>query len=492
MFLQGSNPAEYEQHRASAIAQSSWPTELKSELIRRVLYPALLKRWRPSAQRRLRELRKCEFASPDVIDSIQTARLKAIVRHAIGHVPYYRDLCRKHGIRVEDIGTLRDFARFPILTKRLVQEKLSELCADNLDRHGVRPNASGGSTGKPVQFFQDDGYWGQACATQWFVESWWGIRPGDRTASIWGTDRDLPDQSWRERLYSNIAQMRVCNAFALTAPQMEQFAKMLVAWRPRHVIGYASALEIFSKFLLERGDLRVRAHAVKATAEALSEKTRSVIEKAFGCKVYNFYGSREINNLAVECPVRAGLHTNALGRYIEIVDDAGNPVPAGVVGRILVTDLTNYYMPFLRYELEDIGSWEGKPCSCGRPFPLLGRVWGRSSDFITTPGGRLIHGEFFTHLFYDLPEVASFQINQKSLRELDAYLVLRPGVTEAPVNLLRERLRRATGPHVTLNVQVVPKIERPPSGKHRFVISTVQTEWRSNDPSSEMKKTLMQ
>ena len=459
---------------------------LRSEIFRRCLNPLLLKRWRPTAPVYLRELRKYEFASAESIDAVQWTRLQAVILHAAQNVPYYRNLFREHGIQPEDIRSRQDFARVPFMSKATVQEACNELLADDRDRESGRLNASGGSTGKPVQFFQDATYWDQAHACQSFVESWWNIRPGDRTASLWGADRDIPEQSWRERLYSEIGQLRVCNAFALNAAQMERFAKMLVSWQPRHVIGYASALEIFAKFLIEREEFRIRPLAVKTTAEVLSEERREIIEKAFGCPAYNFYGSREINNLAVECPSRLGLHVNALSRYIEIVDDEGKAAPPGVPGRILITDLTNYFMPFLRYEIEDIGSWTGAPCNCGRPFPLLAKIWGRSSDFIVTPEGKLIHSVFFTHLFYDLPDVVLFQVNQKDVHNVEVQLVLRPGAFEYPEVRLRNRLRDAFGSNISFNVQVVPKIERPPSGKHRFTVSSVRPSWgRADQPVAQ-------
>jgi phenylacetate-CoA ligase len=454
---------------------------LKSEFIRRVLFPVVQKKWHPSARRYLVELRRYEFASLESIETIQWRRLQAMIRHAALHVPYYRKLFRSHGLEPRDIASPGDLARLPILTKATLQEKLDELFAENLDRKAGLPNASGGSTGTPVQFFQDGEYWDRAYANQWFVESWWGIRPGDRTASLWGADRDIPDQSLRERFWGEIGQLRVCNAFALTLPRMERFAKMLVAWQPRYVIGYASALEIFARFVLDRPELRIRAHAIKTTADVLTDERRKVIELAFGCPVYNFYGSREINNLAAECPARSGLHVNALTRYIEVVDDAGNALPPGVPGRILLTDLSNYFMPLIRYEIQDIGSWKGQPCECGRQFPLLERIWGRASDFIVTPEGKMIHSVFFTHLFYDMSEVALFQIHQMELRDIRVYLVLRPGVTEYPAALLRERLLQAFGAGVTFCVQVVPKIERPPSGKHRFTVSSVRPIWEENN-----------
>lgn len=450
---------------------------LRSEIFRRCLYPLLLKRWRPTAQVYLRELRKYEFAEAESVETVQWTKLQALIRHAAQNVPYYRNLFREHGIQPEDVRSRQDFARVPILSKTTVQEACSDLLADNRDTKSGRPNASGGSTGKPVQFFQDAAYWDQAQAWQSFVESWWHIRPGDRTASLWGADRDIPEQSWRERLYGEIGQLRVCNAFALNAAQMERFAKMLVGWQPHHVIGYASALEIFAKFLAEQGEFRIRPVAVKTTADTLSEEGRRTIEKAFGCPVYNFYGSREINNLAVECPARLGLHVNTLSRHIEVVDDENKAVPPGVPGRIVITDLTNYFMPFLRYEIEDIGSWTGTPCSCGRAFPLLAKVWGRSSDFIVTPEGELIHGEFFTHLFYTMPEVASFQVNQKDLFNIRIEVVLQPGVANYAAAQFLERLRKIFSSAVALDIQVVPKIDRPPSGKHRFTVSSVRPSW---------------
>ena len=446
------------------------------------MYPRIVNRWWPTGEARLRELQKLEYVSLETVQTLQLSRLLSTIKNAARHVPHYRENFRKLGIHADDIRSLDDVSHLPILSKTNLQENLNELLAENQDKTHGQHNASGGSTGKPVQFFQDTDYWDCAYASQCFVESWWGIRPGDRTASLWGADRDIPEQNWRERLNSELGQTRMCNAFALTAPQMERFARMLTNWKPRHVVGYASALEVFAKFLLERPEFRIRPVAVKATADVLNEERRTLIERAFGSPVYNFYGSREINNLAAECPAREGLHINALSRYIEIVDDAGKAVPPGMPGRILLTDLTNNFMPLLRYEIEDIGSWTGVPCSCLRPFPLLAKVWGRSSDFIVTPEGKLIHSVFFTHLFYDMPDVALFQINQKDVQNVDVYLVLRPGLHEYPSSLLRERLQHALGPQVTFSVQVVPKIDRPPSGKHRFTVSSVRASWGQSNP----------
>jgi len=448
-----------------------------SALVRLTLFPVLQWRWHPSAYRYMREFRKYEYAPIETIRAVQWQRLKDLLQHATEHVPYYRELFRNEGISVADIRSPEDFARIPVLSKAALRDLGGDMCADNVKPQALQLNASGGSTGKPVRFYQDARYWDYALASQWFVEGWWGIRPGDSTASIWGTDRDLPSLHWKERLAGKICQLKICNAFALSENRLEEFARELNRWQPRFVIGYASALYLFARFLRARPSLAIRPTAVKSTAEVLSDEERAVIEEAFQCPVYNFYGSREVNNLAAECQARNGLHVNALTRYLEVTDEAGQSLRPGIPGKVLVTDLTNYAMPFVRYENEDIASWNDTPCSCGRPFPRLAGILGRKSDFIVTSDGKLIHGEFFTHMFYANPHVAQFQILQDSPQSVRMRVVLLPGAADSLMESLRRRLGEVLGQGVNCNVEVVERIEAPPSGKHRFAVSSVPIPW---------------
>ncbi len=196
---------------------------MKSDFIRKMVFPVMVKRWHPYAKRYLAEAKTHEFAPTEVVQTLQWARLKAIVRHATQHAPYCRSPFCEQRIKQDDIRSPRDFARLPVLTKATLQQKSGELVAENRERSDGQPNANGGSTGKPLQFFQGAEFCNRAYANQWFIKSLWGIRPGDRTASLWGADRDIPGQRWRERVQSEIAQVRVCNAFALKHSQMEEF-----------------------------------------------------------------------------------------------------------------------------------------------------------------------------------------------------------------------------------------------------------------------------
>jgi phenylacetate-CoA ligase len=451
--------------------------ELESDLLRRTIYPIIQRRNYPASFGIFDEFRKYEFAPARDVETYQWNQLRSVLCHAAQEVPYYESLFRNIGFDPKRARLPEDMVRIPVLTKSILRGCAKELVARNAAPGSLMSNASGGSTGKPVEFYHNKHYWEVAQATRRMFLSWWGVRPGEPMASIWGADRDIPTWSWREKFYYKLCQVRICNAFTMSDDRMGQFAREMHEWQPRFVNGYATALEVFSRFLLEHPQFRIRPIAVESSAETLTAAQRETIEKAFAAPVYNFYGSREVNNLAAECAQQLGLHTNMLSRYIEVVGDDGQPLPPGVAGRILVTDLSNPVMPFIRYENEDIGSWADGACPCGRPFRRLERIWGRSSDFITTASGKLIHGEYFTHLFYHAPGVNTFQVAQESLEFVRVSVVLQPEVTDFPFESLRKKISEALGEGMRCEVNKVDAIPRASSGKHRFTISSVPPAW---------------
>jgi phenylacetate-CoA ligase len=211
---------------------------------------------------------------------------------------------------------------------------------------------------------------------------------------------------------------------------------------------------------------------VRSSAEALSTAARERIEEAFRCPVRDVYGSRESSGLAAQCR-HGGLHVMGAGRVLEVVDDSGAPAPPGVPGRVLVTDLRNRAFALVRYENGDVASLAdpAEPCPCGCAWPRLERVHGRTSDFLTTPDGRRIHGEWFTHLLYGLEGVARFQVRQTSVERVELSTV--GPARESDLAPVLARMRDALGPRVAVAWRRVEEIAPTPSGKRRFTVSDV-------------------
>ena len=428
----------------------------------------------PGIHRKLRELREESQLSPDDWKNLREQRLRRLLIYIEDRVPYYKRIFDEIGLDPHTAVLPVDLNRIPILTKDLVRGCLNQLISDDVDRCILLENATGGSTGAPLKFYQDQHYQTIAAAIDTYVKEWWGIRPYDRTASVWGADREFQDLSFKERFYLWRYRSRSINAFRMDNESLLNFLKMLESWRPPYLTGYSSALETLAQYAKNHNINNLRFKAIRSAAEMLWPHQRQLIEETFGSPVYNFYGSREVNNLAAECPEEKRLHLISTWRYIEIIDEAGHQVPDGESGYIIVTDLSNYSMPFIRYQNEDIGRMAKEPCSCGRPGPVIDELLGRSSDLIRTPKGEIIHGEFFTHLFYGSNGIRRFQVHQTALDRVIVCYVKDSELPSEHISAIIKKIRARLGEEVKVEVQVCDEIPVPPSGKYRFTISDVR------------------
>jgi len=209
-------------------------------------------------------------------------------------------------------------------------------------------------------------------------------------------------------------------------------------------------------------------------AEQLWDFQRADIERAFGCPVIDFYGARESAPIATQCLERNGLHVMADLRIVEIVDEEGHPAMPGEVGRVVVTDLTNYAMPLIRYANDDLASWSTEgPCRCGRTLPRLASIHGRSSDVIRTRDGTRMHGYYFMFLFYGAKGVEQFQVRQTSLETIEVLIKPAPDYREEFAGDVVRRIEQRTGGAFRVTCRLVDEIPLTPAGKRRFVLSDV-------------------
>ncbi len=216
--------------------------------------------------------------------------------------------------------------------------------------------------------------------------------------------------------------------------------------RPDVIVAYTGALYAFALMLEARGWQPWSPAAVVVGAEKLHGFQREAIERVFKAPVFETYGSREFMLLGAECPEHDGLHLTAENQLIEILDDHGQPVAPGQEGNVVVTDLTNFGMPFIRYANGDLAIAEtGGNCRCGRGLGRLHSITGRRLDVLSTPDGHRLPGEFFPHMFKELPGVRRFQVVQDVPEAITVRIVAREW-TPAERPLAPERDRRGGRP----------------------------------------------
>jgi len=165
--------------------------------------------------------------------------------------------------------------------------------------------------------------------------------------------------------------------------------------------------------------------------------------------------------------------------YTEFVGRDFAPAEFDTLGQIVVTNLRNHVMPLIRYATSDVGSGSGKRCECGRGLTMMGSLQGRISDIIVAPNGKLLHGEFFTHLFYGMTGVRQFQVEQLTLQDLAIRLVTEsPETFESAATKLTELIKQHADSSFQISFSRVTQIASMKSGKYCFTMSHVPITFR--------------
>jgi len=430
----------------------------------------------PGVHKKLRDLKEEGVLKKPEWQNLQIKRLRRLLRFAQHKVPYYRELFKSVQFNPETANLPNELQQLPILTKDIIKNHLEDILAVTVNKTDTFENTTGGSTGVPLRFYQDLEYQTIAEAIDTYVREWWGIKPYNRTALIWGADQEFYELSLKERLYKMRQRTKSLNAFRMTEESLLEFCQILARWRPPYLMGYASALESLAKCAMDNRIDGLNFTAIRSTAEMLFPEQRELIEEVLNGPVFNFYGSREVSNIAAECPEEKRLHLISTWRYVEIVDDKGFWMPDGESGSIAITDLSNYAMPFIRYLNEDMACMAIGPCPCGRPSPVIDELLGRRTDIIRTARGDIIHGEYFTHLFYGRNDIRQFQVHQTDLNHLVIrYVPINKPPEEYIKNVVKKILERL-GDEVKVKVELCDRIPLLSSGKFRFTISDVTGE----------------
>jgi len=448
---------------------------LTEALYRHLLIPAYESVYqRRKTLRYWHELEQSQWLGIEELEALQLSALQRLLRHADETCPYYREQWQAAGLRADAVQSLADFRRWPVLGKPQIREHRPAMRSERPAGRLIA-KTTGGSTGAPLSFDLDLGSYERRNAAMLRGYTWAGASPGTKQFYLWGVplEKRPARQVWKDRLFNALQRRRVVNSFALSDQTVPQILADLNRYRPDVIVAYTGALYQFARGLAEQKLRPVSPRSLIVGAEQLHGFQRELIESVFQAPVFETYGSREFMLIGAECSEHRGLHLTTEQLLVEILDDDGQPAAPGELGHVVVTDLTNYGMPFIRYAIGDEAVAGFTQCACGRGLPLLGKVSGRRLDALCTPDGRRVPGEFFPHLLKDYAGIRQFQVVQPALDRLELHVVLAPSWTEAEQQHLLGRVAEIMGPQVALQWQPVPAIELTRAGKHRVVVSHV-------------------
>lgn len=421
------------------------------------------------------KLRKMEHWPLEKIEEFQMENLKRLIRHCYNNVPYYGELFKRLGLSPSDINCPRDLERLPVLTKNDILDNYQKFFAKNMVRWGKMTKTTSGTSGTPATFYHDEGSAAVARGSAAYFKQMGGYR--ERKDDILGMPLfarsfHLPYLKYPIfSHYSPVAKVVYLSVLGLLEDSVfERGIHYIRKYNIQHIEGFPSTVFAFARYLARKNyDIGVR--SVHCGGEMLYDFQRSFIEKTLKCKVFEIYMCSEHAVSAGDCEKHAGLHISPFS--VVSIDPSG---PGIGTGRIVSTSTANYFMPLLRYVTGDVGSITYKRCACGRPFPRLSHIEGRTNEFIILPDGRYIHPNELARYTITIRGIDDIHFFQHEDYSVDISVVKNLGADERSIARgISGRFRKITDNAIPFSVQFKDVIKRK-SRKRRVVETMVSSD----------------
>ena len=401
----------------------------------------------------------------------QLAQVRALARHAHAHLPLQRDRMDACGLDpFADFGW-DEFARLAPMTREELQRAGPSAHLRGLTGHGaVVPTTGSGSTGRPVTFYSTAVAQRMWAALTLRDHLWHRRDFAEKLCVIRNRMTEAALRDWGSPAVAMTATGPAAT-FPIEAPTARQ-VEWLVDERPGYLLTFPTNLEALLRHCAERGVRIPNLKEVRTVAESLPRDLHERCREVWGVPLTDTYSAREAGYIGLQCPAAPHYHVQSENVVVEIVRGDGTACAPGEAGSVLLTVLSNFATPLIRYEVGDIAVG-GAPCACGRGLPVLERVVGRVRNMMTLPGGERRFPSFDSRFYGELGPVRQFQIVQKTERLLELNVVSERALTAAEEAAIKRRLLDRL--QQEFEVAIVPRdaIPRGPGGKYEEFMSEV-------------------
>lgn len=421
-----------------------------------------------------KQLEQTQYLPTDRLLAIQQRRLRRLMDFVYHQNAFYKKRFDDAGLTPIDIRGTGDLKKLPLLNKAQVRKHAEELISRPFSGTRLLKFKTGGSTGKALEFFISEPCSEIRNALARRNDRWSGWEVGEPVAAIWGNP--VYPQGLKQHILGwMLIPYTYLDTMAVTDASVREFARQWKKVRPTLVFGHAHSIYLLAQYLDRLNIRHLRPKGIISSSMMLLPHERVLIERVFGTKVADRYGGEEVSLIASECERHEGLHINIEHLVVEFLKDDGTDAVPGELGHIVVTDLMNRAMPFIRYQVEDMGVLTGRKCSCGRGLPLMENVAGRVADFLLRDDGSQVAGiSLIENTLTKIPGLDQMQIVQETSDRTDINLVPSADFTDSRKKELVDYFRTIFGKKADIRINVVDGIAPEPSGKYRFSICRIQ------------------
>ncbi|MCG8409481.1 MAG: hypothetical protein MI923_30115 [Phycisphaerales bacterium] len=406
--------------------------------------------------------------SPEALGRTVDAQLRMLVRHAYERIPFYRDYWKHTGFHPDDLTGRTDLPAIPMVDKDMIVEAGQSVLDPCVPEEELDTLSTSGTSGRAITIRRTIRELRVSRRSYLRSLFYVGARPWHRFVTFAST--------W---LHSKrgLFVRKICKTQHLfPKDSLDQQIETLKSFRAVGLAGQTGGLYLLARELLRRGTH----HPLKflaPTGATLMPEMRQTMRDAFLSEPRDLYGAVELGAVSWQCR-RGNYHVDADRMAVEIVDDAGKPVPHGQTGQVVCTGLYGYTMPLIRYRLLDVAALSVRTCDCGIQFPLMEPVQGRINDFLPTPQGDLVSPHFLFHIFDHAggSPVKEWRVIQRAPEDLTYEYVPEDDFSSAALEKGMQAIRERFGAKTQVRAVEVSSIPMTPNGKRTCIVSQLRTE----------------
>jgi phenylacetate-CoA ligase len=440
-------------------------TSVKTSLLRNLIVPLGDLIFGQRMMQRIKFLEEAQYWSLEKINERRERDLQSLIHTSYTEVPIYHKLMNRSGVHPGEINTLDDLSKLPVITKDMLRAGYPKQTTRSTGRKVFQTSTSG-STGKNLFIKEDSLTAGWYRASFILSLEWAGWQIGEPHLQSGMTIHRKLDRRLKDLFFG----CHYVSAYQLDDKHLSMMLDIIDHHQIKYIMGYPGSLYFLAKYAITQG-WNQPLHSAVTWGDSLYPHYRETIMRAFKTQVFDTYGCAEGIQISAQCE-HGNYHIHALDTIVEFLDKDGKPVPPGVTGNIILTRLHPGPMPFIRYQVGDLGvpSMDAR-CSCGRTFPTMNSIQGRNADVVITPSGNRLIVHFFTGILEHFSEIDSFQVVQQDEETINILIVPIEKISANSLEEIRYAIQTSGAEDLKICFDIVDQIPLPPSGKHRFIIN---------------------
>jgi phenylacetate-CoA ligase len=428
------------------------------------------------------ELKKTQWLNSSEIKDIQNWRLEKLIWNSFLSVPYYRNIFQKYEIHPNDINSIEDISKIPLLDKSDVSDNIyMDFFSDQHTKFQMHKITTSGSMGQPFTVYADRQQLEVRFASTLRALEWTGWKFGDKQIRLWHQKIGMTNSQFvKEKLDAALLRRKFIPAFELSENNLKKLVNTLNEFKPVLVDGYAESLNFLATYINQGGQLEFSPRGIMSSAQMLTSHTRKQIENGFQTKVFDKYGAREFSGIAYQCGFsETNYHVMDESYIVEIVKN-NKPAAPGEIGEVVITDLNNLSFPLIRYRIGDLAMAVDNTelCKCGRGLSQIGEIQGRTQALVHCKNERWLPGTFFAHFFKEYDYLVKFfQVIQEEKGSFKLRVVKGTNWTETSWRDMIKQLHIYIG-ETQVELEFVREIPLLATGKRTPVISNVKIDFQ--------------